>query len=71
MSGQRGDIYICEPGRRRTNFNWTSVAKRGRKERVTVAIGDRNSEGVYSWDSAEGLGQAKVLWFYQTRMVRL
>ena len=37
----------------------------------TVAIGDRNSEGVYSWDSAEGLGQARVLCLYRTRMVRL
>ena len=28
----------------------------------TVAIGDRDSGGVYSWDSAEGLGQqARVL----------
>ena len=28
-SGQRGDIHICEPGRRRTKFYWTSVAKKG------------------------------------------
>ena len=35
----------------------------------TVAIGDRNSGGVYSWDSAERLGQARVLWFYRRRML--
>ena len=35
-SGQKGDIHICEPGRRRTKFYWTSVAERGREERVMV-----------------------------------
>ena len=38
----------------------------------TVAIGDRESEGIYSWDSAEGLGQqARLLCLYQRRMLRL
>ena len=37
----------------------------------TVAIGDRNSEGVYSWDSAEGLGKSRLLYLYRTRMLRL
>ena len=36
-----------------------------------VAIGDRNSGEVYSWDSAEGLGQARVLWYYRRRMLRI
>ena len=38
----------------------------------TVAIGDRDNGGVYSWDSAEGLGQqARVLCLYRRRMLRL
>ena len=38
----------------------------------TVAIGDRDSGGAYSCDSAEGLGQqARVLWLYRRRMLRL
>ena len=38
----------------------------------TVAIGDRDIRGSYSWDSAEGLGQqARVLWLYRRRMLRL
>ena len=38
----------------------------------TVAIGDQNSDGVCSWDSAEGLGQQTgVLWLYRRRMLRL
>ena len=38
----------------------------------TVAIGDRDSGGAYSWESAEGLGQqARVLWLYRRRMLWL
>ena len=38
----------------------------------TVAIGDRDSGGAYSWNSAEGLGQqARVLWLYRRKMLRL
>ena len=38
----------------------------------TVAIGDRDRGGAYSWDSAEGLGkQGRVLCLYRNRMLRL
>ena len=37
-SGQRGDIHICEPGRRRTNFYWISVAIGGRKDQVRYVL---------------------------------
>ena len=48
------------------------VGDRGCGIAGTVAIGDRDSGGVYSWNSAEGLGQqARVLWFHRRRMLRL
>ena len=42
-SGPRSDIHYCEPGRRRTTLNWTSVAKKGteRASKVCVKLGQR------------------------------
>ena len=48
-----GDIQICEPGRRRTKFYWTSVAKKGRKERVRYVL-SRAKGATYTFVSREG-----------------
>ena len=58
--------HLCEPGPWPLGDGDSGCGIAG-----TVAIGDRGSGGVYSWDSAEGLGeQVRVLWFYRRRMLR-
>ena len=78
--GRRAHLY--EPGGRRTKFSLDILLKLGPWElgdgdsecgiAGTVAIGDRDSVELHSWDSAEGLGQQdRVLCLYRRRMLRL
>ena len=52
------------PQKKKKGDGYSGYGKAG-----TVANGDRDSERVYSWDSAEGLEQrARVFWIYWRRM---
>ena len=51
-----GEVHSWDRGQKGDGYSWCGITG-------TVAIGDR--------DSAEGLGQqARVLWFYRTRMLQ-